>query len=115
MNIRHLLLAATLLGVACNGALAASKKTAAAKPEPAPISQPAATEDLTKKITDMQQAIEKLRTDLASIQKSRDELQVKLDQSDKDVAAQMSKIETLKKQIAEKQKEAEALAAQKKP
>jgi predicted RNase H-like nuclease (RuvC/YqgF family) len=115
MKAQHLILAAALLGLAFNGAVAENKKkTKKDAPVAAQAAAPVATEDYAQKIADMQKSIDQLRTDIEGIKTARSELQVKLDQSDKDIAAQMMKVDDIKKKLTEKKKEAEALAKEKK-
>lgn len=122
----HIILAAALAAMAFNGVLAETKLSANKLPGNKKIaqSQSAANSTATtqtavdsnneQKIAEMQKAIDQLRADIDNIKTARTELQVKLEQSDKDVAAQMMKVEDIKKKLSEKQREAEALAKEKK-
>jgi predicted RNase H-like nuclease (RuvC/YqgF family) len=126
----HIILATALAAIAFNGVFAESKLSEnklpgnkkIVKSQPAATTAPAATSTTQataasnneQKIAEMQKAIDQLRAEINNITTARSDLQVKLEQSDKDVAAQMMKVEDIKKKLIEKQKEAEALAKEKK-
>jgi predicted RNase H-like nuclease (RuvC/YqgF family) len=124
----HIILAAALAALACNGALAENKlsenklpgnkkvnksQTAAPATQATPATATTVS-DSEQKIAEMQKSIDQLRADIENIKTARSELQVKLEQSDKEVAAQMMKVDDIKKKLTEKQREAAALAKEKK-